>query len=161
MKSAAVERSLTEPEQIYVNSILAGATNKSSSEAAGITQNTGSIWRRKPHIAKALLEGEEAAIAGRMEVTQQFHAERTRITLPAIADKLSEAVVQGVDVVIGIMRHGKRDSDRLAAFDRLTKLSGLVEQQTLSHVVTDTTPRQKGLSPEAVAEIKRKVLGCE
>jgi hypothetical protein len=153
-------KGLTEEEERFVDAIADGANHSQACKVANIARNTGYKFLTRRHVK----EGLEARLRAREEtslrVKEEFQATRTRVVLTEIDEKLKEASTEAVDVLISIMKNGKRDADRIAACDRVIKLAGITEHQTIARN-TEKTSSRRGLSKEAAEEIRRNILGIK
>jgi hypothetical protein len=149
---------LTDQEEAFVSSIARGESISEAARIAGIARNTGRAWLKRGKISDAIAYEKDAREETRVKVTQQYQATRTQVILTEVDEKLKVAAVKAVDVIIDIMKNGKRDVDRLAACDRVIKLAGITEKQTIAQGTERiTTPR--GLSEEMADSIRKRILG--
>lgn len=151
-------RGLTEVEEKFVVALADGANHTEACKVANISRGGGYKFLGRPHIQEAIAARLRAREETSIQVKEEFRSTRTRVVLTEIDEKLKNAAIEAIDTVIYIMKNGKRDVDRLAACDRVIKLSGISEHQTIAQN-TEKTSSRRGLSKEAAEEIRRKILG--
>jgi hypothetical protein len=149
-------RGLTEEEEKFVSTIADGGSHTEACKVANVSRNTGYSFLRRAHVQEALAQRLKAREDTSIRIKEEFQATRTKVVLTEIDEKLKTAAIDAVKVLIEIMNNGKRDADRIAACDRVIKLSGITEHQTIN---TEKTSSRRGLSEEAATEIRKKILG--
>lgn len=153
-----IGKGLTEEEEKFVDAIADGANHSQACKVANVARNTGYKFLRRQHVKDAIAARLKAREETSIRIKEEFQATRTKVVLYEIEEKLKGASTEAVDVLIDIMKNGKRDADRIAACDRVIKLSGITEHQTIAHN-TEKTSSRRGLSEEAAEQIRRKILG--
>jgi hypothetical protein len=155
-------KSLSEKEQIFVNALASGATVIEASRRASVTEQTGHLWKKRPHVKAALEEARAAVVRGRIKVIEMVSSENAQATFPRMSRKLEEASEEALDFLVELVRDGEaRKSDRLKASLELLRLSGFQAQSKASDVPVPTKGGKRGLSEEMAAEIRQKILGID
>jgi transposase-like protein len=155
-------KSLSEKEQIFVNALASGATVIEASRRAGVTEQTGHLWKKRPHVKAALEEARAAVVRGRIKVIETVSSENAQATFPRMSRKLEEGAEEALDFLLELVRDGEaRKSDRLKASLELLRLSGFQAQPKASDLSVPAKGGKRGLSEETAAVIRRRILGIE
>jgi hypothetical protein len=150
-------KQLTPEEFKFVTELLNGATVEQAGEAVGIKRRAAFQWKGKEHIQAAI----EAAKQGQLKVVEEYRAERVRVVMPAISERLKMEAVNAIEVIVDIMNSGgKEDMVRLQAAKEVIRLSGIVESQQITKTNEQSLPQQ-GLSSQQAIDIRANILGVE
>lgn len=146
---------LTPEEYTFVTKILEGKTIIVAAEEVGISESSGYLWMKKPHIVAAI----EAGRQGSIRVFEEITAGVTRATVPEIAAKLQSEVLNAIDRVVDLMNNGtKEDLVKLKAAELILRLSGQFIKQEVT-TKTEVAIEKRGLSSDEASDIRRKILG--
>jgi hypothetical protein len=146
---------LTPEEYTFVTKILEGKSIIVASEETGISESSGYLWVKKPHISAAIAAGRQGSI----KVFEEISAGVTRATVPEIAAKLQGEVLNAIDTVVELMNSGtKEDIVRLKSAELILKLSGQFIKQEVT-TKTEVSIEKRGLSSDEASDIRRKILG--
>jgi hypothetical protein len=155
----ASKKGLSERQDRFVLAIASGSSIAQACAAVNVCPNTGSNWMKLPLVQMALADARLGQQQARVSSIREFQVERLRCTIPKISEQLDRAAVEAVDTYIEVMRNGKRDSDRIAAADRIVKLSGISEVQKTTQGHERSEEVRQGLTKEAADLIRRQILG--
>ena len=155
-------KSLSDKEQIFVNALASGATVIEASRRSGVSEQSGHLWKKRPHVKAALEQARAAVLRGRIKVIETVASENAQATFPRMSRKLEEGAEQALDFLLELVRDGEaRKSDRLKASLELLRLSGFQGQAKAPEVPLPAKSGKRGLSEEMAAEIRRKILGID
>ena len=155
----AGKKGITERQERFVLAIASGSSIGQACAAVNVCQNTGSNWMKNPLVQMALADAKLGQQKARVTASMEFQTERLRCTIPKISEQLDQAASEAVDTYIEVMRNAKKDADRIAAADRIIKLSGVAETQRMTQGEARTEDIRQGLTKEAADLIRRQILG--
>ncbi len=157
-------KSLQNKQQLFVQELANGATVVAAARCVGVTEQTAHNWKRKPEVKQALEAALVAVEQGRVKVIESIAAERTKASFPDVNNKLQKGGIDAIDFLLELVNNPEaRCRDRLDAARELVRLSGVVESQKIFFQSQTIEPerRQKGLSEETAAVIRRRILGID
>lgn len=145
---------LNDRELKLVNILLGGASISAAAEKLGVNRRTIHRWLEKPNVKDALDQAQNK----RKSAFVESQSAAVEVLVEGIGDKVAELLPNAIEVYGEIIRGDYRPQDKIAAADRIVKLSGVLEAkpQTEAQPVTEAS---KGLSPEQADEVRRQILG--
>lgn len=121
-------QSLNERHRVLMRALATGRTIKDAAAVAGFSINRASMVVNTP-----LFQNELARMRGMIEsqLAKNEAAIYTETRMEEARSRLAVSAPEAVDTIIGVMKSGQRDCDRLRAAQDLLDRQGLREKETV------------------------------
>jgi len=147
--------SFTDKELQFINLLLSGYSTEEAGAAVNISRRSSFLWRKKPHIEEAI----EAGNRGALKVVEALQQERVKTILPQVTDTLTDAIPKALQTLIDLMENAARDDTKLKAAVEILRLGGIEKTTKIQSTQEHISSKNKGLTPEDAAQIRRQILG--